>query len=90
MAMNETNKWTRVQKHPILKCGAITIENKQVNVMALFMNGNGTIMVCYDKESEYAFRRENDRSDWEPIKYIPREILNELGGGPIIDDFPRI
>ena len=55
--MNETNKWTRVQKHPILKCGAITIENKQVNVMALFRNGNGTIMVCYDKESEYAFRR---------------------------------
>lgn len=39
--MNETNKWIRVQKHPILKCGAITIENKQVNVMALFRNGNG-------------------------------------------------
>ena len=33
--MNETNEWIRVQKHPILKCGAITIENKQVNVMAL-------------------------------------------------------
>lgn len=52
--MNETNKWIRVQKHPILKCGAITIENKQVNVMALFRNGHSTIMVCYDKESEYA------------------------------------
>ena len=90
MAKNETNKWIRVQKHPILKCGAITIENKQVNVMALFRNGHSTIMVCYGKESEYAFRRENDRSDWELIKYIPREILNELGGGPIIDDFPRI
>ena len=79
-----------MQKHPILKCVAITIENKQIIVMALFRNEHSTIMVCYGKESEYAFRRENDRSDWEPIKYILREILNELGGGTIINDVPRI
>lgn len=82
--------WVRVQKHSILKRGVITIEDKQINVIALFKNGDCIIMVCNDEESEYAFKRANDKSDWELIKYIPKEILNELGGGPIIDDFPRI
>jgi len=87
---NEINKWIRVQKHSVLKHGVITIEDRQINVIALFENRDSTIMVCNDEESEYAFKRVNDKSDWEPIKYIPKEILNELGGGPIIDNFFRI
>ena len=87
---NEINKWIKVQEHPVLEFGVTTKENGHVNVAALFKNGNSVIMVCNDEESEYAFKRVNDKSDWEPIKYIPKEILNELGGGPIIDNFFRI
>lgn len=77
MDMNETNKWIRVQKHPILKCGAITIENKQVNVMALFRNGNSTIMV-YNKEDSYVFMRTEGEMNWHPIHSVPIEIIQQL------------
>ena len=53
---NEINKWIKVQEHPVLECGVMTIEDKQINVIALFENGDSTIMVCNDEESEYAFK----------------------------------
>lgn len=90
MDMNESNKWVRVRTYSILECEVITIENKQVNVIALFKDGDSTIMICNDEENEYGFKRANDKSDWKPIKYIPKEILNELGGGPIIDNFFKV
>lgn len=40
MDMNELNNWIRVQKHSILKRGVITIEDRQINVIALFENGD--------------------------------------------------
>lgn len=75
--MNEINKWIKVQKHPVLECGVITIEDGHVNVIALFKNEDSTIMV-YNKEDNYVFMRTEGGMNWHPIHSVPVEIIQQL------------
>jgi hypothetical protein len=43
-----------VHEHPVLEFGVTTKENGHVNAVALFKNGNSTIIVYDDEKGNYA------------------------------------
>ncbi|MCS2481046.1 hypothetical protein DXB21_13750 [Bacteroides faecis] len=75
--MNNIDKWTKVQEHPVLECGVMTKEDRQVKVTALFKSNDSTIMV-YNKEDSYVFMRTEGRMNWHPIHSVPIEIIQQL------------
>lgn len=51
---NELNKWIGVHEHLVLEFGVTTKEDGHVNAVALFKNGNNTIIVYDDEKGNYA------------------------------------